>query len=108
MDRDDAPRTLDAELLEKGRGNDTLVADKGVWIEERATYDANDDDAEPPAERLREEAYHGAASHGAKVGHNLGYSNGVGAEFELILQHGRVETGNVFFKVSIIRSRKTW
>lgn len=91
MDRDDSPRTLDAELLEEGGGNDGVRGREGVGIEERAADHADEDDGESPTEYLRAVADHSSASHSAKVCDDLGYGYGIGAEIVLVLQHGRVQ-----------------
>lgn len=61
MDRDDAPRTLHEELLPECSTNDAVVPDEAVWIHESAATDTGDDDAETPAEHLREIAVGGVS-----------------------------------------------
>lgn len=91
VDGDDTPGALDAELLEKGGSHDGGVVHKGVWVEQGAANNAAADDAESTADGLAQEADKGSASHGAQVGNNLRNGDLVGAEGELVGQHGRVE-----------------
>jgi hypothetical protein len=86
-----APRTLDAELLEKRSGNDALVGHKGVGVQDGASEHAHDDDAEPTADDGGCVAHDGAAGHGAEVGDDLGDGDGVGGEVVLAGEHGGVE-----------------
>lgn len=44
MDWDNAPGTLDAELLEEGGGNDGFAGGERVRVEECAADDGNEDD----------------------------------------------------------------
>ena len=84
MNGNDAPCALDAELLEKGNGHDLLAADEGVRVDEGAADDGDDDDAEPTAKYLGGVTNNGAASHGTKVGDDLGHGYGVGGKAILI------------------------
>ena len=65
MDGNDAPSSLDAELLEEGGGDDVLAADEGVWVEEGAADDGDEDDAEAATKDLAGVADDGPAGHGA-------------------------------------------
>ncbi len=91
VDWNHAPCALDAELLEEGGGGDVVVSDKGVWVEEETANDGHGDDAEPSAEDLGAVTNHRAAGHGAEVSDDLSDGDGVGAEVELVGQHGGVE-----------------
>ncbi len=50
---DDSPSALDAKLFKEGGGNDALVRDEAVWIEEKPADDAHYDDGEAAAKDLR-------------------------------------------------------
>lgn len=91
VDGDDAPGALDAELLEKGGGHDGRVVHKSVWVEQSAADNAAADDAESTADGLAQETNERSSSHGTQVGHNLRNGDLVGAEGELVGQHGRVQ-----------------
>ena len=78
MNGNDAPCALDAELFEEGSGHDLLAADEGIRIDEGATKDGDDDDAEPTAEDLGAVTDNGAAGHGTEVGDDLGHGYSVG------------------------------
>lgn len=52
VDGDDAPGTLDAELLEEGGGDDGCAAGEGVGIEQDAADEGDDDDGEAAPEDL--------------------------------------------------------
>lgn len=91
MDGDDAPSALDAELLEEGGGHDGGVVHEGVWVEQGAANNAAADDAESTTDGLTQETNNRSTSHGAQVGNNLRNCDLVGAEGELVGQHGRVE-----------------
>src|SRR2546423_12890526 len=91
MNRNHAPGTLDTELLEEGSGNDPFVLNEGVRVQERATDDTDDDDAESAPEDLAAISNSGAAGNSTQVGNDLRHSDGVGREEELVRQHGWVE-----------------
>lgn len=91
VDGDDAPGALDAELLEEGGGHDGGVVDKRVGVEQGAADNAAADDAEATADGLAQETNKRSSSHGAQVSHNLRDGDFVGAEAELVGQHGRVQ-----------------
>ena len=91
MDRDDTPCALHAELLEESCGNDGVGLDEGVRIKQCSTDNAHDDDGEATAENLRAVANDGSASNRTQISHDLGDCNGIGAEFELVGEHGRIE-----------------
>lgn len=61
MNRDDAPRTLHEELLPECGTNDAVVPDEAVWVHKSAAADTGDNDAETPAEHLREIAVDGVS-----------------------------------------------
>lgn len=91
MDGDDTPCALDAELLEKCRGNDGLSADESVRVEQSAADDAARNDADSATDRLREESDDCTAGHGAEVGHDLCHGDlGLG-ETQLVLEHGGIQ-----------------
>jgi len=52
VDGDDAPGTLDAELLEEGGGDDGCAAGEGVGIEQDGADEGDDDDGEAAPEDL--------------------------------------------------------
>ena len=83
------PCTLDAELLEKCRGDDGFGRGVGVWVDECSTDDADGDDGEAATEGLRGVADECAAGHGAQVCDDLGDCDCVGAEEVLVREHGR-------------------
>mgnify|MGYP004500289211 CR=1 FL=1 len=91
VDWDDAPRALDAELLEKRGRDDGVGADKGVRVQQRGADEAHDDDAEAAAEDGRAVADEGAAGHGAQVGNHLRHGHAVGREVVLVAEHRRVQ-----------------
>lgn len=91
VDGDDSPGALDAELLEEGGGHDGGIVHESVWVEQRAADNAAADDAESTADGLTQETNNRSTSHGAQVGHNLRDGDLVGAEVELVGQHGRVQ-----------------
>lgn len=92
VDRDNTPRALYAELLKEGGSDDSLRGHERVRVQKRAPYYADDDDTEAPAEGLRKISHNSATAHGAEVGHDLCDGHGVGVKFELILEHGGIET----------------
>lgn len=91
MNWDHTPRTLDAELLEECGSHDRFRRRERVWIQERTSNDADDDDAESSAKYLRTVSHHSATGHGSEIGDNHGDRRGIRGEFELISEHGRVE-----------------
>ena len=91
VDGDDAPCALDTELFEEGSGHDFLAANKGVWVEQGTADDGHENDAEASAEYLGGVADYSAAGHGAKIGDYLSYSDGIGREIVLVLDHEGVE-----------------
>lgn len=91
MDGDDAPGTLDAELLEKGRRHDGLVPREAVGVQEGGADDAADRDAEAPPYRLAAESHNGTARHGAQIGDDLRHRHLRFGEPELVLEHGGVQ-----------------
>jgi hypothetical protein len=68
MDWDYAPGTLDTKLLEEGCGYNALARNEGIRVQQRATNDTDDDDAEPAAKDLARIANGGAAGYGTQVG----------------------------------------
>lgn len=94
MDGNYTPCALDAELFEKGGGDDALVGNESVWVQQRAAHHADADDTETSSKGLREVTDDGSTRHCTEVGNNLCYSDGVGIELELVRQHCRVETFN--------------
>ena len=91
MDRDNSPSALDTELLEEGRRHEGLRRGESVWVQQGAADDADEDDAEAPAEYLRAVPNHGAAGHSAKVGDDLRDSDGIGGEVVLVGKERGVE-----------------
>lgn len=91
MDRNDTPRSLDTELLEKGSRDNGRVADESIGIEQGAANDATSDDADSTANRLTAETDDSATKHSSQVSDNLGDSDLVLGKVELVLQHGRVQ-----------------
>jgi hypothetical protein len=91
VDRDDAPGTLDAELLEEGCGDDGVAGHEGVGVEKGASDDADEDDGKSASEDLRAVSDHCPTSHGSEIRDNLRNSDGIGAEAVLVGQHGWVE-----------------
>jgi hypothetical protein len=86
-----APRALDAELLEECGGNDAFVGDECVWVEQCAAEDAHADYGDAATEDGGRVADDGAAGHGAEVGDDLGDGDGVGGEAVLICEHRGVQ-----------------
>lgn len=91
MDGDDTPGTLNEELFCEGGAHDTVISDEAVRIKEGTSADAGDNDGETTTEHLGEIANEGTTKHSAEVSDDLGHGDFVVAEFELVLQHGRVE-----------------
>lgn len=91
MNRDDTPGTLHTELLEESSCHDLVGGDISVWVQQGSSNNADYDNREATTEYLTGPATKGAASHRAKVGNDLGDSNGVGGEVKLVLKEGRVE-----------------
>ncbi|KAJ8525015.1 hypothetical protein ON010_g16101 [Phytophthora cinnamomi] len=91
MDRDDAPRSLDAELLEEGGDHDLGVVRVAVRVQQRRADAGHDDDAEAAAENLRVVPDQGATRDGAEVGDHLRHGDLVSRELELVLEHRRVQ-----------------
>lgn len=91
MDGNHAPGALDTELLEEGGGNDALVGDEGVGVQQDAAENTHADYAEAAAEDGGAVADDGAAGHGAEVGDDLGDGYGVGGEVVLVGEHGWVQ-----------------
>lgn len=65
------PGSLNAELLEKGRGNYTIVGGERVGIQQEPTNDGHDDDGDAAAKYLTEVANEGASHHGPNIGNDL-------------------------------------
>lgn len=91
MDGDDTPCALHAELFKEGSSHNAVVRDKSVRVEERAANNANEDDGEAASKDLTGPAARSTSGQGAEVGDDLGNSNGIGGEVELVFKHGRVE-----------------
>ena len=91
MDRDHAPRALDAELLEEGRRDDGLVAGKAVRIDQGAAHDAHDDDGQATAEDLRAVSDDRSPEDRAHIGHDLGNRHFIGAKAVLVRKHRGVQ-----------------
>ena len=71
MNGDDAPGTLNAELLEESGSNDSTARSKGVRVEKGATDDTHADDGKTTTEALRTVADNGSTSDGSEVGNDL-------------------------------------
>ena len=91
VDWDDSPSALHAELLEERRRSDLLRLHERIRIQQCATENADDDDAEAPAEYLRRVADNGAASNSAKVRNHLRDGDLIGIKVQLVLEHGRIQ-----------------
>lgn len=91
MDRNDAPRALHAELLEKRGRHDPLVGNEGIRVEQRATNHTDRNDREASPEDLRYIPHHRPTRHGAQIRHNLGDGDGVRGEIVLVLEHEWVD-----------------
>ena len=91
MDGDDAPRALDAKLLEESSGHDALVGHERVRVQQSTADDADEDDAEATAEDGGAVPNHCSAADGPEVGHDLRDGDGVGREVVLVGDHGGVE-----------------
>ena len=89
--RYNSPCTLNAKLLEIGRRDKTLVAGKGIRIEEGATDDGDDDDTQSSTKDLRTIPHDGATRHRTQIGNHLSDRDRVGREVVLIREHGWVE-----------------
>lgn len=91
MDGDHAPGALDAELFEKGRGDDGFGAGECVRVQECPSDDADEDDAEAAAKDLGAVSNRRSTCHRSEIGNDLRHCHGVGGEFELVRQHCRIE-----------------
>jgi hypothetical protein len=91
VDRDNAPRALDTELLEEGCGHKCVGGGKRIGVQQGAANDGDEDDAEAAAEDLRAVTDNGAAGHGSQISDDLGDGDGVGGEIVLVGEECRVE-----------------
>lgn len=85
------PGALDGELFEEGGGDDPLVGDESVGVEQGTTDDAHHDDTKPTTKDLGAESNNGTSGDGAHVGDNLRHGDLVCVESELVLEQCRVQ-----------------
>jgi len=87
VDRNDAPGSLDAELFEEGGGDDAVIADEAVRIQQGATNNTDKDDTEPTSEDGTAISNDCASEHCAEIGDNLCDGYLVRGEAVLTAQH---------------------
>ena len=82
---------LNHGLLEECRRNDTLAANETIRIDQCATDNTGEDDAEATAEHLRKISNNSTSCHRTQVCNDLCYGDGVCGETVLVGQHRGIE-----------------